>query len=83
MREIRLSDGTRWRLRTINDLGGGGGRDRRRLTYVWVACTDGDVELRLMFAASWDTWPDASLVRALEREIERETERVTTLRPPA
>ena len=72
MRDIRLRDGSVWHLHTIHDLGNGATpRRRESSTYVWVACTQGDVEIRLMFAATWVLWPDEVLVAALEREIAR------------
>jgi hypothetical protein len=74
MREIRLHDGSTWRLETIEDLGNGARRRRREhLSYVWVACHSGEVELRLMFSATWELWADHHLVAAVEREIARVT----------
>jgi hypothetical protein len=74
MRDIRLRDGSVWRLETIEDLGNGARLKRREhLTYVWVACSNGEVEFRLMFAATWELWSDRFLVEALEREIARVT----------
>lgn len=94
MREIRLPDGSCWQLDTMLADARKPRASRRKVsqtrTWVWVRCTSGVREQRLMFAATWELWPDAVLARALEEELARVATRLAdtgatasaSLRPP-
>ena len=78
MRVIRLPDDSDWQLETVSDRPASGRRPERarrrarvRRTYVWVRCVGPGVDLRLMFATTWDLWTDAALIRAVSDERER------------
>ena len=80
MREIRLSDGSSWRLETAVDSppSNESSQDRRRReatvarrSYVWVRCVGSDVEFRLMFAAAWELWSETALAGLIAAERDR------------
>ena len=79
MRTIRLPDDSLWHLETVveRSLSGHSLRSRRkrrtvvRRAYVWVRCAGPGIEFRLMFAATWDLWSEATLARAVAAERER------------
>ena len=75
MREIRLRDGSLWHLETLLADAPAGRSSRRRVsrprTFVWVRCISGAHEHRLLFASTWDLWPDEVLARALEEDLAR------------
>ena len=79
MRSLTLPDGSNWQLETVDEPRPSGAAPhdpgRRRTvaerTWAWVRCVGPTTEFRLMFAAAWEVWSDATLVRAIDAELER------------